>query len=183
MLEVVSLAAVCEIEDLREDPRKPTVDGSDQVFAQENQSAKQFEIGSLKATPITVASPLPSKQKTAQRQRLLESGTPIFFIEEFAKLDNGRRILLRDDRGWSGWPINAAGSSWKVASGVELTRAAFRVLEPDEEEWIADKWIEWVIQRLHFFGVDVDPASVHAAPMVVDFGPRLIQELRQLKHP
>lgn len=180
MLKITSLEAVCEIEDASKRPREPTLDGSDQVFAYETQSADQLEIGQLGTPQETIASALSPEFKIAQQKKYLGRGTSVFFVEEFANLSDGRRILLRDDRGWYGWPANAPDSSWKTASGIELTSAILRVLEPDEEEWAADKWIQWIIQRMRFFGIVVDPASVHAAPLHVDFGPLLKQELRSV---
>ena len=113
----------------------------------------------------------------AERQRMLESGRPQFYAEEFADLSDGRRVILKDDRGWSHWPVNSPDSSWKVATGHELTIEAIVMLDPGDDEL----WMEWVVERLHFFGVVVDPVSVRAAPFQIEFGPRVRHELRQRK--
>ena len=113
----------------------------------------------------------------AQQRKALESGELSFYAEEFADLSDGRRVILKDDRGWSLWPFRYPDSSWKFASGRQLTKEAILVLDPDDNE----RWMEWGVERLRFLGIDVDPASVHAAPFRVEFGPRVRHELRQRK--
>ncbi len=111
---------------------------------------------------------------------MVESGKPHFRLEEFADLSDGRRVTLKDDRGWSSWPRNDYGSKWRTAVGRALIRDAIWVLGPDEVDTI-DVWEGWVIEGLRLSGFEVDPASVHAAPFVVEFGPRVQHELRQPK--
>ena len=107
----------------------------------------------------------------------IEEGRPQFHAEEFADLSDGRRVMLKDDRGWSDWPVNSPDSSWKMATGHELTIEAIAMLNPDDDEL----WMEWVVERLRLFDIDVDPVSVRAAPFHVEFGPRVQHELRQRK--
>ncbi len=96
-----------------------------------------------------------------------------------ADLSDGRRVLLKDDRGWSSWPLGwpqiRPGGSWKVPGGRALTKEAILILDPDDNE----SWMDWVVGRLRFLGLDVDPASVHAAPFHVEFGPRVLHELQE----
>ena len=106
-----------------------------------------------------------------------ESGMPQFHAEEFADLSDGRRVILKYDGYWSDWPMNSPDSSWKVATGHELTIEAIAMINQGDDEL----WMEWVVERLGFFGVDVDPVSVRAAPFHVEFGPRVRHELRQRK--
>ena len=116
----------------------------------------------------------------AERRKKLESGELSLYAEEFADLSDGRCVILKDDRGWSLRPNRYPrypDSSWKFASGRKLAKEAILVLDPDDNE----RWMEWVVGRLRFLGIDVDPASVHAAPFKVEFGPRVRYELRQRK--
>ena len=113
----------------------------------------------------------------AEQRKTLESGELSLYTEEFADLSDGRRVVLKDDRGWSLRPFRYPDSSWKFASGRKLAKEAILVLDPDDHE----RWMEWVVERLRFLGVEVDPASVHAAPFQVEFGPRVRHELRQRK--
>ena len=100
-----------------------------------------------------------------------------FHAEEFADLSDGRRVILKDDRGWSDWPENSPDSSWKVSTGHELTIEAIAMLSSGDDE----HWMEWVVERLRLFDAEVDPVSVRAAPFHVEFGPRVQHELRQRK--
>ena len=119
--------------------------------------------------------PVPSEMLLAQRSRMAESGTPHLYAVEFADLSDGRRIVLRDDRGWRHWPVNTPTSRWKIANGREIFKMALLILDPDDN----DDWERWVVEQLRSVGVDTDPASVHAAPYRVEFGPGVQHELHQ----
>ena len=105
---------------------------------------------------------------------MLESGEFSFYAEEFVDLSDGRRVILKDNRGWY------LDSSWKSAIGRDLTERAIWILKPND---LNDKgfWVEWIVRRLRSLGIDVDPLSVRAAPFNVEFGPRVRRELRQRK--
>jgi hypothetical protein len=111
----------------------------------------------------------------ARRSGMAESGTPHLYAVEFADLSDGRRIVLRDVRGWGHWPVNTPASRWQIANGREITKMALFILDPDDN----DDWERWVVEQLHSAGVDTGPASVHAAPYRVEFGIRVQHELRQ----
>jgi len=176
---VVGLGAICEIEDLTAAPREPTLDGwgyvsdsapSKMTFSQYLRKWCKF------LTRTGFYTTAPRKLILEQRRKALESGQAYFYLEEFADLDDGRRVILRDDRGWSFWPVTPPNSQWKTVTGRELVKEAILILEPDDDE----DWIVWIIERLHFLGIEVDSASVHAAPFQVEFGPRVQNELRRL---
>lgn len=174
MLEISALGSVCELEDLAESPRIPTLDGrdlADNRTVPEDGNFPRWKIRSLG----TVAS---SKAIQRERQELLESGAMVIYATEFADLSDGRRVILKDDRGWTDWARESQESPWKIASGREMTRSTILTLDPDEDDW---EWLEWVVERLLQLGFEVDPISVHAAPYRVEFGPLLQHELRQRK--
>ena len=169
VLDVIALGAIFEIEDLTGPPRWPVLYGGYCV-----RRPAPEELGTPRPLPRRGPE---SEGLEAERQRMLESGKPQFYAEEFADLSDGRRVILKDDRGWSHWPMNSPDSNWKVATGHELTIEAIAMLNPGDD----DLWMEWVVERLRFFGIDVDPVSVRAAPFQVEFGPRVRHELRQRK--
>ena len=175
MLDVVALGAMCELEDLTTAPRQPTLDDEGYVRhpTMENLDRPRRQSGSIRFTVVT-----PEVMRKA-RQRMLESGTPSFYAEEFADLSDGRRVLLKDDRGWAhwprGWPQDRPSGSWKVACGRALTKETILILDPDDNE----SWMDWVVGRLRLLGFEVDPASVQAAPFHVEFGPRVLHELHE----
>ena len=167
--DVIALGAIVEIEDLTGPPRWPVLYGGYCVRRPASE-----ELGTPRPLPRRGPE---TEGLEAERQRMLESGRPQFHAEEFADLSDGRRVILKDDRGWSHWPINSSDSNWKVATGHELTIEAILMLDPGDD----GLWMEWVVERLGFLGVDVDPVSVRAAPFHVEFGPRVRHELRQRK--
>lgn len=120
--------------------------------------------------------PIPAKMLRNRRNRLAEASIPHLHAVEFAELSDGRRVVLRDDRGWCHWPPNTATSRWRIANGREIVKMAILILDPDNN----DDWERWVTEHLRLAGVDVDAASVHAAPYRVELGPRLQHELHQL---
>ena len=119
--------------------------------------------------------PVPSEVLLAQRRRMAHTGRSHLYAVEFADLSDGRRIILRDDRGWCHWPPNTPASRWRIANGREIAKMAILILDPDDN----DDWEQWVIEQLSSAGVNIDPASVHAAPYRVEFGTRIQHELRQ----
>ena len=209
MLDVVALGAIVESEDLTAPPRQPKLSeigyvlsltteeldaylqARDRVFAEDyiyppdppelDAASAAKLMGELEDLGLKKvfcqASP---EMMMAERRKTLESGELSLYAEEFADLSDGRRVILKDDRGWSLRPNRYPrypDSSWKFTSGRLLAKEAILVLDPDDNE----RWIEWVVERLRFLGIDVDPASVHAAPFKVEFGPRVRRELRQRK--
>ena len=119
--------------------------------------------------------PVSSKMLLARRSRMTKEGRPHLYAVEFADLGDGRRIVLRADRGWLHWPPNTPASRWRISNGREIAKMAILILDPDDN----DDWERWVVEQLRSAGVDADPASVHAAPYQVDFGTRIQHELRQ----
>lgn len=183
MLSVVALGAVCEMENLVDPPRQPKLDtfGCAAPKGREAESLAQHE----KLKKPTVKGSITSRdmllspvRMLKQRQEIAESGKPHFYLEEYADLSDGRRVILGDDRGWSSWPMNGFDSRWKTAVGRALSRDTIWVLGPDDVD-TNDIWERWVIEGLRIFGVEVDPGSVHAAPFHVEFGPRVQHELQQ----
>ena len=211
MLEVIALGAIVESEDLTAPPRQPTLSeigyvpslaaeklnayfqARDRVFAEDYVYPPDRSTGSIKLGWANLVRKLaqlgrkrmvfcavPPEMMMAERRKTLESGELSLYAEEFADLSDGRRVILKDDRGWSlqrNHYLRYPDSSWKFTSGRQLAKEAILVLDPDDNE----RWIEWVVERLRFLGIDVDPASVHAAPFKVEFGPRVRRELRQRK--
>ena len=185
MVGVVALGAVCELEDLDAPQRQPTLDALGYVVPRDLEAEslaqyKRLKPGTGKGSFTTRDMLLSPILMSKQRQRMVESGKPHFHLEEYADLSDGRRVMLKDDRGWSSWPRNGFDSKWRTAVGRALVRDAIWVLDPDEVD-TNEVWEGWVIEGLRLSGFEVDPASVHAAPFVVEFGPRVQHELRQPK--
>ena len=93
-------------------------------------------------------------------------------ISEFADLNDGRRMIWKEDRGWS---TSTEYSPWPVDNGRDLTFEAMMVT--DTENHRLNSYIEWALEGLRDMGLDVDPASVYCAPFRVECGPRLEAEM------
>jgi hypothetical protein len=103
-----------------------------------------------------------------------------------AVLEDGRRVVLLDDRGWTGaisaaWTDDDAAlpSIWAVETVEELERTARVVVGPDEPgpggtqaEMEAGHW-ETLAGILRAQGVDVDAAELPELPHDVELSTRL----------
>jgi hypothetical protein len=92
-------------------------------------------------------------------------------VHEFAVLDDGRRLTLHQERGFSTSATHPTADH--VASSV-LT-----VVLPDGAEVTGEDhpW-EWLVSLLRNQGVAVTPEQLKAVPYVLEFGPRLSAVLK-----
>lgn len=179
MLNVVALGAVCEVR-------------ADDSSAYADQPVPEIPAGEGRFMPHHPDLPI---RESADRP---EPMTLHFSLTEFADLSDGRRVTIRDDRGFSGslhavnWDPDTGEvkeASWHPGSRLEslvsdpwrfetrksLTRDVIAALDPDDDQ----EWYEWVVERLGSFGIEVDPASVEAATYRVEFGSRVLEELEK----
>lgn len=175
VVDVLALGAMCEIDDLTTAPRTPTLDEEGYVKHQ----TPELDTARARERLYGGFGTLSPEVTMTQRRSRMESVEPSFYAEEFADMSDGRRVLLKDDRGWSSWsrrwPQDRPSGSWTVAGGRALTKQAILVLDPDDNEY----WMDWVVGRLRFLGFEVDTACVQAAPFHVEFGPRLLHVLHE----
>ena len=54
-----------------------------------------------------------------------------FRVSEFALLDNGERVTLHAERGYTGW--SSSGSIWAHTTVETITRDVLNVVLPDED--------------------------------------------------
>jgi hypothetical protein len=87
-------------------------------------------------------------------------------VHEFAVLDDGRRLALHQDRGFS---TSATRMTADHADSSVLTT----VLPDDAEVTGEDHPWEWLASLIRNHGVAVTPEQLKAVPYVVEFGPRL----------
>ena len=123
----------------------------------------------------------PDQESWWQKRQRRRKKRTAFSITEFADLSDGRRVIVRSDRGFS--------PSWKHSPGPFHgdTQESF---VNDIHDFFADEELtccpfspEWVIERLQrLYGLEIDPASIQAArqvPLQVELGPRLLEQLPQ----
>jgi hypothetical protein len=87
-------------------------------------------------------------------------------VHEFAVLDNGRRLPLHQERGFS-----TSGTS--MSAGHAESSVLTTVLPDDAEVTGEEHPWEWLASLIRNHGVAVTPGQLKAVPYVVEFGPRL----------
>ena len=114
-----------------------------------------------------------------------DGGTCLHFkFGEFARLNNGMSVLLREDRGFTSGPLKIANmltgkytipdiDPWAYETADSLEHSVLATIDPDDPEQEAQD----IADRLRSAGFKVDLASVRAAPWSVKFGERLRQKL------
>jgi hypothetical protein len=101
----------------------------------------------------------------AELARLHQQGMDID-VHELAVLDDGRRLTLHQERGFS---TSATDMTADHAEQSALTT----VLPDDAEVTGEDHPWEWLASLIRNHGVPVTPEQLKAVPYVVEFGPRL----------
>jgi len=91
-----------------------------------------------------------------------------FQVSEFADIADGRRIMLRDDRGWN---AVLTQNWWQRATREHLAEETKKVFARDEHEDIRE--------RMESLGIAIDPLSLRSAPYVVEFGPFVLARLQR----
>ena len=113
-----------------------------------------------------------------------------FAVSEFAVLDDGRRITLHAERGWTdslrrcvptGEPLPADWGDpldpWEHMSRDDLVRSTLLVVLPDDDDAPDDHPYEWLAGRLHGHGIRASAAELRSLPYTVELSPRLEQRL------
>ena len=183
MLSVVVFGAVCELDD--EDPYARNVPT---VYFNSSPAPKRAEAPDLNTTQTHrrrfrgrsewVDATLGQTQRwqlrwLAYRERRRENVSVRF--TEFVELSDGRRVIIRNDRGWSQTP-----GPWDGITRESLTDYVRNYLRVEEEECCPVS-PELVVEYLRrSYDLEVEAASVEAAlqlPRLVEFGTHLLQQL------
>ena len=113
-----------------------------------------------------------------------------------AVLADGRRVVLLDDRGWSGenFRVSADGHRsrlpgvWAYETAEEMERTARVVVGPDEPfegrtqaDMEASHW-DYLARILQQHGVDVQGAELRALPHDVELSDRVLVRLGSRRH-
>ena len=91
-------------------------------------------------------------------------------VHEFAVLDDGRRLTLHQDRGFS--------TSATHLTAVHAERSVLTTVLPDDAEVTGEDhpW-EWLASLIRDHGVAVTSEQLKEVPYVLEFGPRLSELL------
>ena len=197
MLSVVVFGVVCELAD--DDPYAPIfrydpapaprrVEGPDQIAAPAPDTAQtrrrfrgQFEyVGAVRQIPSWGAvRQIPSWQRRWEKDRERRRPSVGVSFNEFADLSDGRRAILRSDRGFS-WSSSHSPDPWHGETRESLAHEVRDYLAAEEEDCcpISPESVVELVQR--YYDIEVDAASVEAAlklPRRVEFGARVLEEL------
>ena len=92
-------------------------------------------------------------------------------VHEVAVLDDGRRVLLHDDRGFSVGP-STPSDPWAFLTAADLERSARGVVLPDEDDGEEHPW-DWLVGLLADRGVTASADELRHVPYRVVLGPLL----------
>jgi hypothetical protein len=98
-----------------------------------------------------------------------------FDVREFALLDNGERVTLHAERGWSGRRF-PSGSVWAGETVEKITETVLAVVLPDSENGDEHPW-EWLAELAQAQGIDVTAAQLRQVPYEVVLTERVLQQL------
>jgi hypothetical protein len=108
-------------------------------------------------------------------------GGASFDVSEFAVLDDGRRLTLHSERGWTSW-VRSTDQSEPLDPWTSLTEEGIRqdvlnVVLPDEDDGEAHPW-EWLRGLLHVHGLETTTEQLKAVPYTVELSDTVRARLR-----
>lgn len=104
-------------------------------------------------------------------QQAETADTQSFSVSEFVMLDDGRRVLLHQDRGFT-LGRRSAGDARPGADPVDearenVTRSVLTVVLPDDDETAEEHPWSWLADLARSRGLDVAPDDLRALPYEV----------------
>ena len=103
-----------------------------------------------------------------------ESTRLSFSVAEFADLQDGRRVMLHQQRGFS---IGGAADVWDHLTPDVLRRDVLTTVLPDDDEPADEHPYEWLVGLLAPHGVGSSVEELRRVPYVVEFSDRLSARL------
>ena len=108
-------------------------------------------------------------------------GGASFKVAEFAVLDDGRRITLHAERGFTTWHFQSGRAEpldpWPTVTATDLEREVRNVVLPDDDDTEEEHPWEWLASLLHRHGIRASPERLKQVPYRVEFSERLLQRL------
>jgi hypothetical protein len=108
-----------------------------------------------------------------------------FVVRHEAVLDDGRRVLLLDDRGWAQLPHGGDPDLWTQLTAADVEHLARTVVGPDEplDGETADEMeaLHWgaLASALREHGIGLAPSDLRALPHEVELGERVRARLHR----
>ena len=189
MLSVVVFGAVCELND--EDPyarneatvyfNPPPVPERAEVPDRDTIQIRRWRFRGRSEWIHTTVDQAPRWQRRLERyrERRRRRHQARVGFTEFADLSDGRRVIIRNDRGFS-WSVSDRSDPWGGTTRESLADEVRDYLLAEEEDCCPIP-PESVIEHLQrCYDLEVDVASVQAAlqlPRRIEFGTRLLEKL------
>jgi hypothetical protein len=114
-----------------------------------------------------------------------------FAVSEFAILEDGRRLTLHSERGWTQWLRRAAhaGASmsaeaseprepWDHMTRDDIVQTTLNVVLPDDDDDPDDHHYHWLAELLAEQGVNASTDDLRVLPYTVELSPRLEDRFR-----
>ncbi len=98
-----------------------------------------------------------------------------FRVAEFALFADGRRVVLHEERGFSG--TTSSGDPWRNLTLAGLEADVRTTVLPDEAEAAEEHPWEWLAELIHAHGVDVSADQLRTIAYRVEFSERLVARL------
>jgi hypothetical protein len=106
-------------------------------------------------------------------QRSDEARSQSFLVSEFVTLEDGRRVILHEDRGFTLGPVTSSKSGLSDIRGHEtlegLTRDVLNVVLPDDDEPAEDHPWSWLADLARARGLNVTADDLRLLPYEVIF--------------
>lgn len=106
-----------------------------------------------------------------------------FVVHEFADLDDGSRVTLHTERGFTSWihwiryPSDGVRPDpWSQLTAENIESGVRATVLPDDETEDEHPW-EWLSDLLRQHGVEASVEELKAVPYLVEFSERLSQRL------
>jgi hypothetical protein len=116
-----------------------------------------------------------------------------FSVSEFAVLDDGRRLTLHEERGWTAWVRYAVPPGeqlpddwappdpWSQLTRESLVQDTLNVVLPDDDDHPDDHPYEWLVELLARQGVSATVDELRALPYTVELSSRLEDRLAAME--
>jgi hypothetical protein len=86
-----------------------------------------------------------------------------FRVREFALLDEGKRVVLHDARGYGG-KISWVDDIWAHETVETITRSALTTMLPDDDDTDEERPWEWWAELARARGIDVTADDLREVP-------------------
>jgi hypothetical protein len=124
--------------------------------------------GPLVPGDVPVPSELPSWPGEAVEDQVEDFKQGISFdVHEFADLDDGRRLTLHEERGFT------TSGQWRHLTLENLERDVRTTVLPDDDDTQDEHPWEWLAGLLHARGVEATAEELRLLPYGVEFSERL----------